>query len=331
MVIYECKRCGYIGKQRGHLIKHLNRKNLCNPIYEDVSVEYIKNLYNFNKIQTPQKDSKIFQNDSKIFHQIPLTPKNQIPNDSKMAKNHTFGFQNIPKNGIQNKCLYCCKEYSNKGNLNKHLKSCTMKKKNLEDITLEHEKDKIELMETVEKLIIECSEMKNIINNNKTISSNNNSNNTNSHNTTNNTTNNIININNYGDENTKYITKDFIMNLLKNKPFKAIPELIKHTHFNNDYPENQNIKLTNKKEPYVKIMKDNKWELQDRKETITDLIDKQQIHLTKENIEGQIESECNSNEKKNIKRCNELYNEDDKDYMKRLYNESELIVINNST
>ena len=322
MVTYECKRCGYIGKQRGHLIKHLNRKKLCDPIYEDVSVEYIKILYKFNKIHILQEDSKIFQNNSKIFQNIPLTPKSHIPNDSKI-------FQNIPKNGIQNKCIYCYKEYSNKGNLNKHLKSCKIKKIDFGDITLQYEKN--ELMETVEKLIIECSEMKNIINNNKTISSNNNSNNTNSHNTTNNTTNNIININNYGDENTKYITKDFIVNLLKTKPFKAISELIKHTHFNNDYPENQNIKLTNKKEPYVKIMKDNKWELQDRKETITDLIDKQQIHLSKENIEGKLELECNSNEKKNIKRCNELYNEDDKDYMKRLYNESELVIINNST
>ena len=51
--------------------------------------------------------------------------------------------------------------------------------------------------------------------------------------------------------------------------------MIKHTHFNEEHPENQNIKITNKKEPYVKIMKDNKWELQDRKNTITDLIDKQ--------------------------------------------------------
>ena len=208
--------------------------------------------------------------------------------------------------------------------------TCKIKKKELKEITIQHEKEKTELMETVEKLIIECSEMKNIIENNRNIGSNNNNNNTNTNNTTNNTTNNIININNYGDENTKYITKDFIVNLLKNKPFKAIPELIKHTHFNNDYPENQNIRLTNKKEPYVKIMKGDKWELQDRKETITDLIDKQQMHLTEENIEGQIEVECNSNEKKNIKRCNELYNEGDKDYMKRLYNESELIVINNS-
>ena len=47
-----------------------------------------------------------------------------------------------------------------------------------------------------------------------------------------NTTNNIININNYGEEDTKYITKKFIVDLLKNKPFKAIPEMIKYTHFN---------------------------------------------------------------------------------------------------
>ena len=325
MVSYECLRCGYIGKQKGHLVKHLNRKKICSPIYNEISIEEIQDFYNLN-------DSNIFQKNSSIFQKNSKKKNFEIPNDSKIFQNDSKIFQNIPKNGIQNKCLYCCKEYSNKGNLNKHMKTCKIKKKELKEITIQHEKEKNELMETVEKLIIECSEMKNIIENNRNIgSNNNNNNNTNSNNTTNNTTNNIININNYGDENTKYITKDFIVNLLKNKPFKAIPELIKHTHFNNDYPENQNIRLTNKKEPYVKIMKGDKWELQDRKETITDLIDKQQMHLTEENIEGQIEVECNSNEKKNIERCNELYNEGDKDYMKRLYNESELIVINNSS
>ena len=61
--------------------------------------------------------------------------------------------------------------------------------------------------------------------------------------------------------------------------------MIKHTHFNEEHPENQNIKITNKKEPYVKIMKDNKWELQDRKNTITDLIDKQHIKMSDEKVE----------------------------------------------
>ena len=47
-------------------------------------------------------------------------------------------------------------------------------------------------------------------------------------------------------------------------------------------------------------------------------------------VEKKIETDCNQSEKKNIERCNELYNEEDKEYMKRLYNESELILINNS-
>ena len=105
--------------------------------------------------------------------------------------------------------------------------------------------------------------------------------------------------------------------------------MIKHTHFNKEHPENQNIKITNKKEPYVKIMKDNKWELQDRKNTITDLIDKQHIKISDEKVEEQIERQCTSQEKINIIRCNEKY-EEEEDYMKRLYNESELIMLNNS-
>jgi len=143
-------------------------------------------------------------------------------------------------------------------------------------------------------------------------------------------TNNTIIINNYGDENTKYITSEYILKLLKNKPAKVIPELIKYTHFNNEHPENQNIKITNKKEPYVKIMKNNKWELQNKEDTITDLIDRQQIHLMDETLEKQVNKNCSKNEKANINRCNDLYESEDKEYIKRLYNESELVIINNS-
>tara|TARA_B000000437_G_scaffold182044_1_gene138236 strand:- start:355 stop:960 length:606 start_codon:yes stop_codon:yes gene_type:complete len=201
--------------------------------------------------------------------------------------------------------------------LNRHYGRCKIKKKEKDN-----DKQEIkELKEIVEKLLIE----------NKTTTITNNTNNTsNSHNTTNHMTNNIININNYGDEDTKYITGDFIIGLLKNKPAKTIPELIKYTHFNDAHPENQNIKITNKKEPYIKVRKNDKWELQDKDETISDLIDRQQVHLMDAVVEKKIESCCNDSEKVNIKRCNELYNEENKDYMKRLYNESELVIINNS-
>ena len=178
---------------------------------------------------------------------------------------------------------------------------------------------KEQMKEMVERLLIEKG------NNNITNNTNNSTNNKDSFNT-----NNTIIINNYGDEDTKYITSDYIMKLLKNRPAKAIPELIKYTHFNDAHPENQNIKITNKKEPYIKVRKNDKWELQDKDATITDLIDRQQVHLLDEIVEEKIEDSCSNTEKNNINRCNNLYNEEDKGYMKRLYNESELIIINNS-
>jgi len=302
-MIYNCVRCGYETKHKGHFLNHLNRKKTCNPILEDISIEDIKNYYNLEISIT----SKITSNNSNIL----ICPSKKL--------------QKPQKNVVNKQCSYCCKEFSRIDNLNRHLKKCKMKNNVLSENK--------ELRETVEKLLIECSEMKNILKNTteKAITSHsvsNSNNNTNSNNTNNN--NNTIIINNYGEENTKYITKQFIVDLLKNKPFRAIPEMIKHTHFNKEHPENQNIKITNKKEPYVKIMKDNKWELQDRKNTITDLIDKQHIKMSDEKVEEQIERQCTSQEKINIIRCNEKYEEDEEDYMKRLYNESELVMLNNS-
>ena len=304
MVYYECQRCGYNTTLRGNIKHHLNRKNICEPILDNISIEEMKDIYNLNET------SKITSNNSDLL----------ICSSKKL--------QNTPQNVVNKQCSYCCKEFSRIDNLNRHLKTCKMKNNVLSENK--------ELRETVEKLLIECSEMKNLLKNTTTstekstvpqhsISDNNN--NTNSLNTTNN--NNTIIINNYGEEDTKYITSDFILKLLKNKPFKAIPEMIKHTHFNKEHPENQNIRITNKKEPYVKIRKDNKWELQDRKNTITDLIDKQHIKISNEKIEEQIERQCTSQEKINIIRCNEKYEEEEEDYIKRLYNESELVMLNN--
>ena len=304
MVYYECQRCGYNTTLRGNIKHHLNRKNICEPILDNISIEEMKDIYNLNET------SKITLNNSNVL----------ICSSKKL--------QNTPQNVVNKQCSYCCKEFSRIDNLNRHLKTCKMKNNVLSENK--------ELRETVEKLLIECSEMKNLLKNTTTAtkkstvpqhSISDNNNNTNSLNTTNN--NNTIIINNYGEEDTKYITSDFILKLLKNKPFKAIPEMIKHTHFNTEHPENQNIRITNKKEPYVKIMKDNKWELQDRKNTITDLIDKQHIKMSDEKIEEQIEKHCTSQEKINIIRCNDMYMEEEDDYMKRLYNESELVMLNN--
>jgi hypothetical protein len=307
MVNYSCFRCGYETKFKSSLINHLNRKNICSPILEDISIEEVKKYYAF------ETSTKNHQNPPNL-HQTPPKhpPKISTKNHQNLTKSppkHTKNHQKPPKLPVINECPYCYKAFSRIDSLNRHYGRCKIKKN-------ENKKDNEikELKKMVEKLLLETKGNTNI---------------TNSNNTTNNMTNNII-IHNYGDEDTKYITGDYILKLLKNRPAKTIPELIKYTHFNDDHPENQNIKITNKKDSYIKVRKNNKWELQDKDETITDLIDRQQIHLLDEDLEKKVEEVCSTSEKVNIGRCSDLYNEEDRDYMKRLYNESELIIINNS-
>ena len=91
--------------------------------------------------------------------------------------------------------------------------------------------------------------------------------------TINNTTNNIIVVNNYGKENTDYLTVEKIKKLL-NRPYDSIQELIKMLHFNTEHPENHNVKITNKKEPYALVWNDPIWELRKKKSVVKDLVDK---------------------------------------------------------
>ena len=50
MVLYECFRCGYNTNLKGNMKHHLNRKNICNPVEDDVSIEEIKKYYGFETI-----------------------------------------------------------------------------------------------------------------------------------------------------------------------------------------------------------------------------------------------------------------------------------------
>ena len=144
------------------------------------------------------------------------------------------------------------------------------KDKKIEELIKNQEQMKEQMKEMVEKLLI---------NNGNTT---NNNNNHNSHNTINNT----IHINNYGNENIDYLKENYLNNLLQGA-FTAIPKLIENIHFNPQHPENHNIKITNKKEPYVKIRKNDKWELQDKKETLETLVD-DKYYILEEVIEEKI-------------------------------------------
>jgi len=325
MVIYNCLRGGYIAKKKTHLINHLNRKNICISILEDISIDEIKFMYGFeiskNSLQNDSKmtpiESKMTPFDSKMNLKWKNENDSQMtPFDSKMTP-----FDSKMTHNEKNKeyvCSYCDNSYSKNCNMRRHEKKCKIKiekeKKDLEkdDEIKELIKNQKEMKEMVEKLLLEkCNTITNNTNN------------------SNNTTNNIININNYGDEDTKYITSDYILKLLKNKPARTISELIKYTHFNDAHPENQNIKITNKKEPYIKILKNDKWELQDKKEILATLVDDKYYILVDYYADVERNAVISEKTKVVMDRFHDSFmnnNELQKDLQKK----SEMIILNNS-
>ena len=48
MVEYKCFRCGYIGKQKTHLMNHLKRKKPCLPLVNGISIKDVKKYMDLN-------------------------------------------------------------------------------------------------------------------------------------------------------------------------------------------------------------------------------------------------------------------------------------------
>ena len=142
----------------------------------------------------------------------------------------------------------CGKNYAYHSGLSLHKKSCTFESEdNVGLLALVKElEEKIKRLET-------NAPIPNVINNI----------------TTNNTTNLIIN--DFGKENIDYITEAFIRTCLKQQDHGFV-KLTEKIHFNDKHPENQTVKLPNKKEPYVQVIEKGKQTLKPKKEVIDDLI-----------------------------------------------------------
>jgi len=313
MVEYICFRCEYTTCHKNSFKNHLNRKNICKPSLDDISIEEVKFYYGFEikenrstKLhQNPPKSTKIHQND---IHQNP-------PKYTKMTKKI---HQNPPKstkihqNGQNNYfCEYCNNIFSRSDSLNRHYSRCKVKKQEL----ILYQNEEIKQMKSEIDELKKAKIQNNITNNNNS----------------NNTINNTININNYGDENIKHLKSKDYVNLLKGI-YSAVPKLIKQIHFDPEHPENQNIKFTNKKLPYLKIMKNDKWETVDKKTELLDLIDNKCFLLREKyyNILKKNKYNISENQKKQIDQFLDQYHEDDKQTLIDIINKTELILINNS-
>jgi hypothetical protein len=164
------------------------------------------------------------------------------------------GVKTIIENKVNYLCEYCNKKSTNKSNLSRHLKTCKVKKENLE-------KQVIELKEEV-KILKALNAKPNV-----SITNNNQINNIQIHLTPWNNPTLPENVEKYYNEALK-------------KLFLSVPTLIKQIHFNKDHPENHNISIKNARSGIAKVYNGKEWESMDEKDVIRTLIDDYESTLT---------------------------------------------------
>ena len=317
MVYYECFRCGYCSIHRNSMKNHLNRKNICNPIRGDMEIQEIKKYYSFDNNKKPTEN--MHPNDTQTTpKQHPNStfddaPK-QHPNDTQTTpKQHPNDTQTAPKLSTR-ECKYCKKIFTRKSGLTKHLSICKMKKES-EILIINQNEEMNKMKKEIEELKkINIQTQNNITNNNHNINNSKN-----------------IYINNYGDENIKHLRSKDFANLL-NGIYSAVPKLIEKIHFDPEHPENQNIKYTNQKSPYMKVIKDSKWQFVGKKEELLDLIDNK-CFMLKEKYYALLEKKkynITDNQRNKIEEFMEKYHEDDKKIILDLIERTELMLLNNS-
>jgi len=176
---------------------------------------------------------------------------NEFPMSSVNEEN--VNIEDNTNNNIKYKCEKCSKCYLTSKSYNNHIIKCnginvlTCPKCMFTFADRRGKSSHIKRNNCKPKSIAFANDNSNITNNNTTNITNN----------ITNITNNYYITNNFEKERLDYITKEAIYQKCFTECFPIL-KLIELTHFNKEYPENQNIRYDNKKK-LIKIKKDNKW------------------------------------------------------------------------
>lgn len=290
---FTCELCNFKSFYKGDFKKHLNTKKHKKKEEELCSGE--KNLLTFTEIphKSAEKCAKLAE----------------IPHKSA-EKCEIFSPQ------VEFfKCINCNRQFKSKYNLNRHISRYCKGSKNdgdeleqvktlLEEERAAHKEEKKRLYDCIDKLIEKAG-------NTTTITTN--------------TQNNIC-LNSYGSEDLSHITDKLKKEFIK-LPYGMIPKMIETVHFSNNKPENSNIALTNKKEKFIKIFKDGKWQYCNKEEILDDLIQTNYCRLDgfyEDSCEGKMSDVYESRYKK----FQEKFDEDDQELKDQIKKDSILILMN---
>lgn len=125
-------------------------------------------------------------------------------------------------------------------------------------------------------------------------------------------------INNFGFENTTYLSDNYLTKLLE-IPLGAIKKLVKKI------AENHNINITNKKIPYISLYDNNKWILEDKKEVLENIVDNGYTIIDEHYLESS--NNLTDKQKERYIHFQTNYENGDKELKKRLLKDVELTII----
>lgn len=290
--MFKCDRCGKDWEKRTFFFRHLKRKFDCKAIISNVSLGELRKKYGIADKKAKKCKSnvsickycekvgcKMCKYKCKYF--VSIDEKSKKDSNSKKKRNSTLTeakklvSEKSQKHEKYEKydtfeeknfiCNICHKKYRHRQSLYNHkINGCQSTQ--ITTLNNDWENERIELYSKINLLLENISKQKPTIIENQTIQ------NIETQNTTINQTNIIIN--GFGTENMEYITDKIKTHLLKT-PGVMIQKLIKFKHFNEEHPENCNIKLSLKDEEEVVETYSplHGWETKDKKILINNIVE----------------------------------------------------------
>ena len=293
MVFYNCPRCGFRTEFRANMVRHFSRKFSCQITLENISIdECFRTVLHEEFDDGSSSITKVSQNED-----LGITKVSQRYHKSITKSENSAILQNFFK------CKNCEKQFSKKNNYYRHVKHYCKNTQSLLDAN-EFYEEKLAQTKVIDKLKKEnegLRKSKNMTIQNNSITTNN------------------ININAFGKENLNYVSKEYIHGLIREGPYGSIRKLIKYIHFNPDHKENHNIKIPNKRDKYAMVYDGSMWQVKNKKNMITTIAD---------HAYGVIAEHCEDITSKKFDRFRDDFESEESRYMKKLAEDTELIILN---
>ena len=121
------------------------------------------------------------------------------------------------------------------------------------------------------------------------------------------------------------ITDNFLNRMIK-FPYSSIPKLIKKVHFNKEFPENMNLRMLNKKDNKLQIIKNGKWLYVNKDDTYRFLIDKETEKM--DDFYEENKQMLNKINRKKFEEFQDKLGEEEKEIWNKLRDKLELIFWN---